>query len=75
MSKPISTAQGVSHPGANSPSLGVSHQPSTKRSINLRMDATEAAIIEQAAKKSGRSLAGFIRYAALQMLNSQQSEN
>ena len=39
-----------------------------KRSVNLRFDSVEVEQIEKAARESGRSVAGFVRYAALQML-------
>lgn len=48
---------------------GVSHpKMSAKRSVNLRFDAEEVEQIEQAARETGRTVAGFVRYAALQML-------
>lgn len=48
--------------------MGVSHLKKAKRSVNLRFDAEEVEQIEKAARESGRSIAGFVRYAALQML-------
>lgn len=49
--------------------LGVSHpRKVVKRSVNLRFDSVEVEQIEKAARESGRSVAGFVRYAALQML-------
>ena len=48
--------------------MGVSHLKKAKRSVNLRFDAEEVEKIEKAARESGRSVAGFVRYAALQML-------
>lgn len=49
--------------------FGVSHpRKVVKRSVNLRFDSVEVEQIEKAARESGRSVAGFVRYAALQML-------
>lgn len=61
---------GVSHRVAEGIALGVSHPRERKRSINLRMNSAEASLLEKAAHSSGRSLAGFIRFAALQFLDS-----
>ena len=50
--------------------LGVSHpKKEVKRSVSLRFDHDEVAQIEKAARDTGRSVAGFVRYAALQMLS------
>lgn len=55
---------------------GVSHlRKVAKRSVNIRFNADEVEKIERAAHESGRSIAGFVRYAALQMLSEMNKED
>lgn len=51
--------------------LGVSHlKRSSKMSVSLQFDEKEGEQVVQAAKESGRSVAGFVRYAALRFVES-----
>lgn len=47
---------------------GVSHPKEKKMGVNLRFSAAEGEMVQQAARESGRSVAGFVRYAALRYL-------
>lgn len=48
--------------------LGVSH-PDDKVAVTLRLNAEEGDRLREAAKSTGRSVAGFVRFAAMQLVN------
>jgi len=49
--------------------LGVSHPKEKKLGVNLRFSAEEGELVQRAARESGRSVAGFVRFAALRYLD------
>lgn len=48
--------------------LGVSH-PEDKVAVTLRLNAEDGERLREAAHSTGRSVAGFVRFAALQLAN------
>ena len=47
---------------------GVSH-PEDKVAVTLRLNAEDGERLREAAHSTGRSVAGFVRFAALQLAN------
>lgn len=47
---------------------GVSH-PEDKVAVSLRLNAEDGERLREAAYSTGRSVAGFVRFAALQLAN------